>query len=406
VPANGNYSITFEIYDAEVDGTQLAVVGPLNVSVTDGVYESELPLTPASLGGISRYLQITVNGELLAPRVKIVSVPYAYFSGRADAANAADIATAVAEGSIVAASIAPGAVDTAAIADAAVTGNKIGIICSVDNVLVYDGANWVCSSRPICPQGSYMNCYSGPAGTMDVGNCLGGTSECNAAGTGFGPCTGEVLPDVEQCNGEDDDCDGSTDEDGVCDSCTNGILDGSETDVDCGGVCPVCTDGQGCLVDQDCASDYCDPLDYICGPQACTIGTECGSGFCVDGYCCDSSCGGSCDACNLAGSEGTCTVTPDGLQGSPSCSPYVCDGATGSCPFSCETSADCAAGYSCNGSNQCVIAAACSPGENGTLRCSGNVIEQCDGNSWQIVQDCADTGHVCTEPFPGYAMCE
>ncbi len=30
---------------------------------------------------------------------------------------------------------------------------------------------------------------------------------CDANGLGFGPCTGEVTPSPEICNGLDDDCD-------------------------------------------------------------------------------------------------------------------------------------------------------------------------------------------------------
>ncbi|MFQ6083849.1 MAG: hypothetical protein ACE5WD_10910, partial [Candidatus Aminicenantia bacterium] len=41
--------------------------------------------------------------------------------------------------------------------------------------------------------------------------------------------------------------------------------------------------------------------------QPCSFGGECGSGWCVDGVCCDSACNGTCLACNLAGNEGVCT---------------------------------------------------------------------------------------------------
>jgi hypothetical protein len=52
-------------------------------------------------------------------------------------------------------------------------------------------------------------CYSGPAGTQNVGSCVGGVSTCDASGMSFGPCVGEVLPATENCATEgDDDCDG------------------------------------------------------------------------------------------------------------------------------------------------------------------------------------------------------
>lgn len=67
-----------------------------------------------------------------------------------------------------------------------------------------------------CRAGDTQACYSGPMGTQGVGICRVGTRSCVAAGT-YGPCTGEVLPRTESCNGVDDDCDGTTDED--CQSC-------------------------------------------------------------------------------------------------------------------------------------------------------------------------------------------
>src|SRR5262249_45147995 len=67
-----------------------------------------------------------------------------------------------------------------------------------------------------CAPGSQAPCYSGPPATEDVGPCHGGTQQCKADGTGFGPCVGEVTPGVETCNTPvDDDCDGQTNEEGA-----------------------------------------------------------------------------------------------------------------------------------------------------------------------------------------------
>jgi hypothetical protein len=64
----------------------------------------------------------------------------------------------------------------------------------------------------LCVPGELETCYSGPPGTEGVGACTEGTRECNALGTGWLPCLGQVLPDAEQCaNGIDDDCDGIAD---------------------------------------------------------------------------------------------------------------------------------------------------------------------------------------------------
>jgi hypothetical protein len=47
--------------------------------------------------------------------------------------------------------------------------------------------------------------------------------------------------------------------------CTDGLLNGAETDVDCGGgACPGCEEGEDCLENRDCLSNRC--LDGVCGP--------------------------------------------------------------------------------------------------------------------------------------------
>jgi len=43
----------------------------------------------------------------------------------------------------------------------------------------------------------------------------------------------------------------------VATSCSDGIRNGSESDVDCGGSCVLCTDGRQCLAGSDCASGLC-----------------------------------------------------------------------------------------------------------------------------------------------------
>jgi len=57
----------------------------------------------------------------------------------------------------------------------------------------------------------------------------------------------------------------------------------------------------------------------------CASSMDCASGFCVDGVCCNSSCPEICEACNLAGTVGTCTVRPaDDDGGCDVC--QTCDG--------------------------------------------------------------------------------
>lgn len=84
-----------------------------------------------------------------------------------------------------------------------------------------------------------QDCYSGPQGTLNVGMCRGGTQTCGLAA--WGECVGEVTPGTEACNGLDDDCDGSTDEN--CD-CLDGETRSCGSNIgDCQEGSQICTDG-------------------------------------------------------------------------------------------------------------------------------------------------------------------
>lgn len=65
----------------------------------------------------------------------------------------------------------------------------------------------------VCAPNSVTSCYTGPVGTQDVGICQAGTKTCNAQGTAYGPCNGEVTPGTETCaTPDDEDCDGASNE--------------------------------------------------------------------------------------------------------------------------------------------------------------------------------------------------
>jgi len=91
VPANGIYSMTFTLYDAELGGLPVATVGPLSVPVTTGMYSVDLPFSVPAFDDASRWIEITVGGEVLAPRVQFVSAPYAYSADTLDGSEASDL---------------------------------------------------------------------------------------------------------------------------------------------------------------------------------------------------------------------------------------------------------------------------------------------------------------------------
>src|SRR5262249_30824011 len=69
-----------------------------------------------------------------------------------------------------------------------------------------------------------------------------------------------------------------------------------------------------CANDTQCdVSAHCTP-GGMCAPDAgqggfCTLPQDCSSGLsCVDNVCCDTACTGTCQACDLPGSVGTCTT--------------------------------------------------------------------------------------------------
>jgi hypothetical protein len=108
------------------------------------------------------------------------------------------------------------------------------------------------------------------------------------------------------------------------------------------------------------------------------------SGFCADGYCCDTVCNGTCQACAAAlkysgAANGTCDTAKDGRGGAfcappnatcdgdhtttgvdgvkKDCSPYKCE-SNGACRFVCASVNDCVAPTICDSSGKCVSPAA------------------------------------------------
>lgn len=91
-PVDGTVDLEFELFDAEVGGSSLWTESHDDVEVQDGVYQVSLgatsPITPQTLSHPAVFLEVSVDGETLTPRQRLLAVPYAIQAIQAqDAAN-------------------------------------------------------------------------------------------------------------------------------------------------------------------------------------------------------------------------------------------------------------------------------------------------------------------------------
>ncbi|MBI2388171.1 MAG: SBBP repeat-containing protein [Deltaproteobacteria bacterium] len=261
-----------------------------------------------------------------------------------------------------------------------------------------------CSEARECLSGSCVDgvCCDKP--------CTSKCEACSAAKKGSGvdgacgPVTAGTDPDGECAI--DPGYPGSCKADGMCDgkgacrtfasagtpcgsgstSCTGGSVTGSTCNgsglcntatVPCAPfACGATACKATCSADTDCASDaYCTTtgacLSKFRNGDKCAAGRECTSGRCVDGVCCDVACTGSCEACDLPGSEGLCAKVkgaprggraPCAGAGTPCAG--TCDGAAATCAFP-DAKTACGAGCadaklaSCDGKGACSSPEAC-----------------------------------------------
>ena len=223
---------------------------------------------------------------------------------------------------------------------------------------------------------------------------------------------------------------------GICTPLPDGDSGGCSPHL-CDGIslaCPPCVNDMDCIADHRCDGATCVPLKA--DGETCGNGIECLNGLCIDDVCCDAICGEQCRACDVAGSEGTCSAVMGDPHGSRTpcqpdtcangiaslgfacmggdncqvgetvqCAPYVC--APTSCRTSCTSNAHCISEHICSGS-------VCVPlgGEGGGpvmppcdcapygCNAAGECLTGCTANDQCADGFVCDSGGVCIETPP------
>jgi hypothetical protein len=232
-------------------------------------------------------------------------------------------------------------------------------------------------------------CYDGPDGTRGVGACIDGILECESDAL---VCNGWVGPVDEDCNAQDDDCDGETDEESAGSGfrCVTGLV----------GLCAIgtttCIDGaQLCVADREPTDETCanmgvdDDCDGDLDEDISGVGDACDSG--LDGICADGTqdCVGDALTCiediGVGDREEQCANAEDD----------DCDGST-------DEAGCVSCGNDCWGGNGCLTDAGrcirftCRPGDTDGTFCDG-----CMG--WQeVTYDDWMSGGYCEDVIAKY----
>ena len=265
--------------------------------------------------------------------------------------------------------------------------------------------------------------------------CHGQCEACDIAGS-IGTCTelssGQPHGTREVCASDGTSCGGTCDgkSSTACDypgvqtscraaSCANGVAVAAAS---CAGTgsCPAmvptscgnfacntagtacntaCDADNQCADGSYCNSGTCTPKGGTGNGTTCTADNQCAGNHCVDGYCCNTACDGQCEACDVAGNQGTCT--PDHQGDAPHGQRTACATDGSACGGACDGTRRLTCGYpdgltscragscadgvatlaaGCNGAGACPAAQTqtCSPYTCGATECAGNCIADSD----------------------------
>ena len=255
--------------------------------------------------------------------------------------------------------------------------------------------------QPDCGNGAIDSGEECDGDNLGAATCVGagfagGTLSCDSACLlDTSSCTDPPVCGDEQAT-DDEICDGA-DLDGM--SCATIGLGGGT--LACSGTCDSfdvsgCTSQPVCGDDEATGNEICDGNDLD--------GESC-SGLGFDGGTLD--CNATCDGYDTSGctSANTCTPADTGFQRCAGDTIEQCDGSSYVLATDCS-----AAGEVCYlvspGVAQCQLPTTCTPAESGFQRCNGDLIEQCDGSNYVLATDCSAVGEVCYLDSPGVAQCQ
>lgn len=315
------------------------------------------------------------------------------------------------------------------------TGNDIckdGICaCEPDcsqNVCGDDGCGGTCGDCGICKEclggacefitagvDPYDHCTASAATTCGLDGSCDGAGNCRVwpSGTvcGSPSCVGGWYFPQKQC-----------DDLGSCQQGTGGYACAPYVcDVGAAACTTSCTTDAGCGDGYYCSGNMC--LSKESDGSTCVQPNECNSGNCVDGYCCNNACDGTCESCSYY--PGYCTTNTPNTDPESECGTCkVCNGASGcvAAEGGTDPKDDCtmAASSTCGQDGTCNGSGGCSLWTSGTI-CSSQYCEFdvvypasiCDGSGSCFPSTgigcgnytCDDSGVSCRESCTAASHC-
>jgi hypothetical protein len=271
--------------------------------------------------------------------------------------------------------VADGECNTAACRDGVCCDTACEGICSACNAsLKGSGEDGVCGPIEVGADPEDECLDGGAEACMQNGLCDGAAAcQLYDGGCVAKPCAEAAECASGVCSVDGICCDASCN--GVCESClgaVNGSMDGKclpvllGTDPD--HECPSMSDSDCSAISLCNGALACAPSASLCEPYVCRDDTACRIGcdddtHCVSTHRCDD---GVC-VVREPGCEGSVAVTADGTE--IECSPYLCQ-ADGSCRANCGSAADCAEGFVCGGTGECVtVSSSGDGGDDGGCGC-------------------------------------